>query len=198
MGADRPRKERNKTGRPVIVVESPTKTRTIKGYLGGRYHIVSSMGHVRDLPRKELGVKVEQGFVPKYVTVPEKKSTVRMLKSAVEGASEVFLATDPDREGEAIAWHIQQALKLTNAQRIEFNEITKSAVTKALEHPRSIDLHRVEAQQARRVLDRLVGYKLSPLLWRKVRKGLSAGRVQSVAVRLICEREREIRAFRPE
>ena len=186
------------TGQAVIVVESPTKTRTIKGYLGDRFSIVSSMGHVRDLPKKELGVEIDEGFSPKYVDIPEKKDTLRQLKFAVKDAAEVFLATDPDREGEAIAWHVAEALKLKEPRRIEFNEITKSAITRALEHPRTINYHRVNAQQTRRVLDRLVGYKLSPLLWKKVGKGLSAGRVQSVTVRLICEREREIQAFNPE
>lgn len=184
-----------KMGTAAIIVESPTKTRTIKGYLGGNFNVVSSMGHVRDLPKKELGVTIEEDFSPKYVSIPEKRDTLRKLKNAIEQADTVYLATDPDREGEAIAWHVAEALKLKKAQRIEFNEITKSAVTKALEHPRPIDMNRVNAQQARRVLDRLVGYKLSPLLWKKVTKGLSAGRVQSVAVRLICDREREIQAF---
>jgi len=184
--------------RAVIIVESPAKTRTIRGYLGNRFRVVSSMGHVRDLPQKELGIEIEKNFRPKYVTIPEKRKVLQQLRAALDGAEEIYLATDPDREGEAIAWHVAEALKLRNPRRIEFNEITKAAVTRALEHPRSIDFHRVNAQQARRLLDRLVGYSLSPLLWRKVRKGLSAGRVQSVAVRLICEREREIQAFRPE
>lgn len=182
----------------LIIVESPAKTKTLKNFLDGGYDIEASMGHVRDLPKKELGVDVNEGFKPKYVAIPERKSVISHLKEAVKGADDVYLATDPDREGEAIAWHLAQALKLKDAKRITFNEITKSAVNEALQHPRRVDDNLVDAQQARRVLDRLVGYKLSPLLWSKVKKGLSAGRVQSVAVRLICDREREIQAFVPE
>ncbi|HOF90080.1 MAG TPA: toprim domain-containing protein, partial [Armatimonadota bacterium] len=179
----------------LIIVESPAKTRTIKAYLGDHYEIMASMGHVRDLPESGLGVDVQRAFAPEYVTIKEKSETLSRLRKAVKAAEIVYLATDPDREGEAIAWHLREALHLDGAQRIEFNEITKSAVTAALAHPREIDMQRVNAQQARRVLDRLVGYQLSPLLWRKVRRGLSAGRVQSVAVKLICDREREITAF---
>jgi DNA topoisomerase-1 len=155
------------------------------------------MGHVRDLPKKDLGVDVDNDFNPKYEAIPERKDVLKRLKDAAKKADNVYLASDPDREGEAIAWHLQQALKLESPKRIEFNEITKQAVTHALEVPRTIDVDRVNAQQARRVLDRLVGYKLSPLLWQKVKRNLSAGRVQSVAVRLVCEREREIQAFVP-
>ena len=183
--------------KPLIIVESPAKTKTLKNFLGGEYDIEASMGHVRDLPQKELGVDIADEFKPKYVTIPERKTILSHLKSAAGKTDVVYLATDPDREGEAIAWHLEQALKLKDAKRITFNEITKSAVTEALQNARKVDEKLVDAQQARRVLDRLVGYKLSPLLWTKVKKGLSAGRVQSVAVRLICDREREILAFVP-
>ena len=189
------------SGKPVIIVESPAKTRTLTKILGNAYTIEASMGHVRDLPKSKLGVDIDNDFQPTYTPLPDRKDTLSRLQAVTQGAPAVYLATDPDREGEAIAWHIQQALGLHNAQRIEFNEITASAVQRALQNPRAIDLHRVNAQQARRVLDRLVGYQISPLLWRKLRGGrnaLSAGRVQSVAVRLIVEREREIRAFTPE
>jgi len=182
----------------LIIVESPAKTKTLKQFLGREFQVMASMGHVRDLPKSKLGVDIANNFAPSYITIPERRQALKELKKAVEGAQQVYLASDPDREGEAIAWHLAHALKLKNPLRIEFNEITESAVRTALSHPRSIDLHRVNAQQARRVLDRLVGYKLSPLLWRKVKRNLSAGRVQSVAVRLICEREREIQAFMPE
>jgi DNA topoisomerase-1 len=182
----------------LIIVESPAKTRTIKTYLGDDYEIMASMGHVRDLPENGLGVDVEHAFAPDYVTIKDKADILARLRKAAKAADIVYLATDPDREGEAIAWHLFEALHLESAQRIEFNEITKSAVTAALSHPRTINMQRVNAQQARRVLDRLVGYQLSPLLWRKVRRGLSAGRVQSVAVKLVCDREREIVAFTAE
>ncbi|MDW8106847.1 MAG: type I DNA topoisomerase [Armatimonadota bacterium] len=188
-------------GKPVIIVESPAKTRTLAKILGNAYTIEASMGHVRDLPKSQMGVDIENDFKPTYVPLPERRETLRRLQSIVKDAPAVYLATDPDREGEAIAWHIQQLLNLQNAQRIEFNEITANAVWRALQNPRAIDMNRVNAQQARRVLDRLVGYEVSPLLWRKTRGGrkpLSAGRVQTVAVRLIVEREREIRAFVPE
>jgi DNA topoisomerase-1 len=188
-------------GKPLIVVESPAKTRTLKKIVGEGYRVEASMGHVRDLPEKRLGVDIRNGFQPTYVTLPERREVLQRLKAAAATAPTVYLATDPDREGEAIAWHIQQALRLPNPLRIEFNEITESAVKRALQNPRTIDMNRVNAQQARRILDRLVGYEVSPLLWRKTRGGkkpLSAGRVQSVAVRLIVEREREIRAFTPE
>ena len=189
------------SGKPVIIVESPAKTRTLAKILGNAYTIEASMGHVRDLPRSQLGVDVNNDFKPTYLPLPEREETLKRLQAVSQGAPVVYLATDPDREGEAIAWHIQEALNLKNAQRIEFNEITANAVRRALQNPRAIDMRRVHAQQARRVLDRLVGYEVSPLLWRKTRGGrkpLSAGRVQTVAVRLIVEREREIRAFVPE
>jgi DNA topoisomerase-1 len=179
----------------LIIVESPAKTRTIKNYLGDAYEVMASMGHVRDLPEHDLGVDVEHQFAPAYETIQDKRDVLSRLRKAAEGVETVYLATDPDREGEAIAWHLREALHLTNAQRIEFNEITKPAIVYALANPRDLDMERVNAQQARRVLDRLVGYQLSPLLWKKVRRGLSAGRVQSVAVKLVCDREREIQAF---
>jgi DNA topoisomerase-1 len=183
--------------KPLIIVESPTKARTIKKFLPPRYVVKASVGHVRDLPKSTLGVDVEHDFAPKYLTIKGKGDVIKELKSAVKGASDVYLATDPDREGEAIAWHLAELLKLENPKRIELHEITKDAALAALKEPHHIDMDRVNAQQARRILDRLVGYKISPLLWAKVRGGLSAGRVQSVAVRLIVDREREINAFNP-
>jgi DNA topoisomerase-1 len=182
----------------LIIVESPAKTKTLKNFLGSDYLIEASMGHVRDLPEKKLGVDVENDFTPSYESIPDRKDTLKRLAQAAKSADTVYLASDPDREGEAISWHLAEALKLKNVRRIQFNEITKQAVTQALSSPRELDMDRVNAQQARRVLDRLVGYNLSPILWRKIQKGLSAGRVQSVAVRLICDREREIEAFVPE
>ncbi|MES2459985.1 MAG: type I DNA topoisomerase, partial [Armatimonadota bacterium] len=183
----------------LIIVESPAKTKTIKGFLGKEFAVEASMGHVRDLPSSKLGVDVENDFTPTYEPLKDRKDVLGKLTAAAKGATTVYLASDPDREGEAIAWHVANALKLKPNQikRIQFNEITKTAVQDALAHPRDIDMQRVNAQQARRVLDRLVGYKISPILWRKVKKNLSAGRVQSVAVRLICDREREIQAFVP-
>jgi DNA topoisomerase-1 len=181
----------------LIIVESPAKTRTLKGFLGADYQIEASMGHVRDLPEKKLAIDIDNDFAPTYVVIPERKDVVDKLKTAVKSASEVYLASDPDREGEAISWHLKEALGLREPKRIQFNEITKTAVLQALQTPRTIDMDRVNAQQARRELDRIVGYKISPLLWRKVKKGLSAGRVQSVAVRLISDREKEIGAFVP-
>jgi DNA topoisomerase-1 len=183
--------------KPLIIVESPTKARTIKKFLPARFVVKASVGHVRDLPKSTLGVDVDNGFAPRYLTIKGKGDVIKDLKSAVKTASEVYLATDPDREGEAIAWHLAELLKLEEPKRIELHEITKDAALAALKHPHPIDIDRVNAQQARRILDRLVGYKISPLLWAKVRGGLSAGRVQSVAVRLIVDREREIRAFVP-
>ncbi|MDO8588245.1 MAG: type I DNA topoisomerase [Armatimonadota bacterium] len=184
--------------RSLIIVESPAKTKTLKSILGADYRIEASMGHVRDLPKSALGVEVEHDFAPKYVAIPERKEILKKLKAAAEQADVVYLASDPDREGEAIAWHLEQALELKSAKRIQFNEITRTAVLRSLEEPRTVNMDLVNAQQGRRVLDRLVGYKLSPLLWRKVKRNLSAGRVQSVAVRMICDREREILAFVPE
>ena len=182
----------------LIIVESPAKTKTLKNFLGGDYVIEASMGHVRDLPKGKLGVDVENDFAPTYTAITDRKDVLKKLTAAARGVSKVLLASDPDREGEAIAWHLAEALGLKNAQRIQFNEITQQAVRQAISQPRAIDMERVNAQQARRVLDRLIGYKLSPVLSSKIQKGLSAGRVQSVAVRLICEREREIQAFLPE
>lgn len=181
----------------LIIVESPAKTKTLKNFLGSDYQVEASMGHVRDLPEKKLGVDIENDFTPSYESIPDRKEVLRKLTKAAKEVDQVFLASDPDREGEAISWHLSQALNLKNAQRIQFNEITKQAVTQALHSPRSLNMDKVNAQQARRILDRLVGYKLSPILWRKIQKGLSAGRVQSVAVRLVCDREREIAAFVP-
>jgi DNA topoisomerase I len=183
----------------LVIVESPAKARTIQKFLGRTYAVDASMGHVRDLPKSQLGVDVEHDFSPKYVIPRDKSKIVKELKARAKGADAIFLATDPDREGEAIAWHLASAINSDSkpVRRIEFHEITKEAIQRAIKNPRSIDMNRVDAQQARRVLDRLVGYNLSPLLWRKVRRGLSAGRVQSVAVRLIVEREREIESFNP-
>ncbi|MGI8738002.1 MAG: type I DNA topoisomerase [Candidatus Eremiobacter antarcticus] len=184
-----------RVSKSLIIVESPAKARTLKKFLGSRYQVLASVGHVRDLPKSRLGVDVENGFQPSYVTIKGKGDVIKELRAAAKKNDHVFLATDPDREGEAIAWHLAELLKLENPQRIELHEITKTAVQEALKNPSTIKLDRVDAQQARRILDRLVGYNLSPLLWRKIRGGLSAGRVQSVAVRLIVDREREIEAF---
>ena len=183
----------------LVIVESPAKARTLKKFLGKDYTIEACSGHVRDLPPKSLGVKIEKDFTPSYKIIKNKETIVKNLKAAAKKASVVLLAPDPDREGEAIAWHLKTALGSDGkVKRIEFHEITKEAVIKAVKNPREIDMARVNAQQARRILDRIVGYKISPLLWRKVRKGLSAGRVQSVAVRLICEREALIDKFKPQ
>lgn len=184
----------------LVIVESPAKAKTIEKYLGKEYTVKSSFGHIRDLPKKGLNIDVEHNFEPTYEINPDKKKVVSELRAAAKTASDIWLASDEDREGEAIAWHLTQALKLDPAKtkRIVFHEITKSAIERAIENPRTVNLHLVNAQQARRVLDRLVGYELSPVLWKKVRTGLSAGRVQSVAVRIIVEREREIREFTPE
>ena len=184
----------------LIIVESPSKAKTIAKYLKGKYRVDASGGHVRDLPEKRLGVDVKNNFEPTYVVSPDKKQVIARLSDEAAKAKNVYLATDPDREGEAISWHLKDVLHLEEGKthRIEFNEISPAAVTRALEHPREIDYNLVDAQQARRVLDRLVGYKLSPLLCKRIRSGLSAGRVQSVALRLIVDREREIRAFVPE
>ncbi|MBK8340943.1 MAG: type I DNA topoisomerase [Flavobacteriales bacterium] len=181
----------------LVIVESPAKAKTIEKYLGEGYTVLSSYGHVRDLPERDLSVDVENGFEPTYIIPDDKKDRLNALKKEADKAAMVWLATDEDREGEAISWHLKEALKLPadKVKRITFNEITKTAVLKAIENPREIDIHLVDAQQARRVLDRLVGYELSPILWRKVKPSLSAGRVQSVAVRLIVEREREILGF---
>ncbi len=184
----------------LVIVESPTKARTISKFLSKKYKILASQGHLIDLPRSKLGVDIDADFEPQYITIRGKGKILKELKEAGKKADKIFLAADPDREGEAICWHIGRALKLDLNQpcRVEFNEITKAAVKEAFKTPRVIDTNRVDAQQARRVLDRLVGYKISPLLWRKIRSGLSAGRVQSVVVRLICEREEEINNFKSE
>jgi DNA topoisomerase-1 len=179
----------------LIIVESPAKARTLKRFLGDRFDVRASMGHVRDLPGKEMGVDVESGFTPRYEVVESRKKTIGELRSAVKKDTDVILASDPDREGEAIAWHLAEVLKLKNPRRIEFHEITADAVRHALESPRQIDMRLVNAQQARRVVDRLVGFRLSPFLWSKVQKGIGAGRVSSVALRLVVDREEEIRKF---
>jgi DNA topoisomerase I len=182
----------------LIIVESPAKARTLKRFLGDRFEVLASMGHVRDLPEKEIAVDVEAGFKPRYEVVESRRKTINELRSAVKkDGGDVILASDPDREGEAIAWHLSEVLKLRSPKRIEFHEITSDAVRRALESPREIDMRLVNAQQARRVIDRLVGYRLSPFLWAKVQKGIGAGRVSSVALRLVCDREEEIRKFVP-
>ena len=181
----------------LVIVESPAKARTIGRYLGKGYTVRASVGHVRDLLRSQLSVDVDNGFVPKYRVPNEKKEVVKGLTADAAKAEEIFLATDPDREGEAIAWHLIEAAKIDpeRARRVSFHEITQGAVKEAFEHPRPLDLHLVDAQQGRRILDRLVGYNLSPLLWTKVRSRLSAGRVQSAALRMVVDREREIQRF---
>lgn len=184
----------------LVIVESPTKVKTIKKFLGSNYEVMASNGHVRDLPKSQLGFDPENDFEPKYITIRGKGDILAALRKAAKKADKVYLATDPDREGEAISWHLAQALKLDEKKmfRITFNEITKTAVKDALKHPRSIDMDMVDAQQTRRMLDRMVGYRISPLLWAKIKRGLSAGRVQSVALRIIGDREDEINAFLPE
>ena len=186
--------------KPLVVVESPTKVRTIKKYLGNTYNVAATVGHIKDLPSKEMGIDVENGFKPSYKYIPGKQKVIKSLKQAAGDTSEVYLAPDPDREGEAIAWHTADVLKKKgrNFYRVLFHELTKNSIQKAMAEPETLDRSKYEAQQARRILDRLVGYQVSPLLWRKVKGGLSAGRVQSVAVRIICERERAIQAFIPE
>ncbi len=184
----------------LVIVESPAKVKTIKKFLGKNYEVAASNGHVRDLPKSQLGIDVEHGYEPKYITIRGKGDILANLRKEVKKAEKVYLATDPDREGEAISWHLSKALKLEgkNMYRISFNEITKNAVKASLKQAREIDMNLVDAQQARRMLDRMVGYRISPLLWAKVKRGLSAGRVQSVALRMICDREEEINAFIPE
>ncbi|MCI8700388.1 MAG: type I DNA topoisomerase [Clostridia bacterium] len=184
----------------LIIVESPAKANTIKKFLGGSTKVVASMGHIRDLPKSKLGVDIENNFEPEYINIRGKGDLIKSLKKEAKDAKKVYLATDPDREGEAIAWHLSHILEIEKGKqlRVTFNEITKTAVQSAIKEPRDIDINLVDAQQARRVLDRIVGYKISPLLWKKVKKGLSAGRVQSVAVKLIVEREEEIEKFIPE
>ena len=184
----------------LVIVESPAKARTIEKYLGTNYHVVASMGHLRDLPKSTLGVDIENDFEPDYQPVKGREDVIEDLRKRAKDADTVFLATDPDREGEAISWHLKEMLELPDekTKRVTFNEITKKVVNDSIAAPRDIDMDLVDAQQARRILDRIVGYKLSPLLWRKVRRGLSAGRVQSVATRMVVERENEIKAFTPE
>jgi len=184
----------------LVIVESPAKAKTIERYLGKKYKVKASMGHVRDLPKSQMGVDINNHYEPKYITIRGKGPVIKDLKTAAKKAKKVFLAADPDREGEAIAWHLAHMLDLDihSDCRVVFNEITKEAIKESFKHPRAINMHLVDAQQARRVLDRLVGYNISPLLWKKVKKGLSAGRVQSVALRLIIDREKEIKEFKPE
>lgn len=184
----------------LVVVESPTKVRTIRKYLGQDYHIVATVGHIKDLPKKEMGIDIKEGFKPKYKTIPGKQKIITLLKKAAGDATDIYLAPDPDREGEAIAWHTAEVLKKKGRQfyRVLFHELTKEGIQRAIASPENLNRNRYEAQQTRRILDRLVGYEISPLLWRKVKSGLSAGRVQSVTVRIICERERAIQAFEPE
>ncbi|MBP3626957.1 MAG: type I DNA topoisomerase [Clostridia bacterium] len=184
----------------LVIVESPTKVKSVKKYLGTGFDVMASMGHIRDLPKSKLGVDIENGFRPQYINMADKKSLIKSLKEAATNSDGVYLATDPDREGEAISWHLAQILDLdlNEANRITFNEITEKGIKSGVSAPRKIDLNLVDAQQARRVLDRIVGYKLSPFLWRKVKSGLSAGRVQTVALRLVVEREREIEKFESE
>lgn len=183
----------------LVIVESPAKVKTIKKFLGSNYEVCASNGHVRDLPKSTMGIDVEHDYEPKYITIRGKGEVLAKLRKEVKKADNIYLATDPDREGEAISWHLYEALKLgeKKVHRISFNEITKNAVKESLKHPRDIDMDLVDAQQARRILDRMVGYRISPLLWGKIKRGLSAGRVQSVALRIICDREEEIAAFIP-
>lgn len=189
-----------KAKKDLVIVESPAKAKTIEKYLGSNYTVVASMGHLRDLPKSTIGVDIEGGFVPKYIPVKGREDVIAELKKKSKAAGTVYLATDPDREGEAISWHLKELLSLSDekAKRVTFNEITKRVVTESIANPREIDEDLVNAQQARRILDRIVGYKLSPLLWKKVKRGLSAGRVQSVATRMVTDREEEITAFQPE
>ena len=183
----------------LVIVESPSKAKTIGKYLGPDYVVKASMGHLRDLPKSTMGVDLEHNFTPRYQPVQGKEDLIRELKTAADKADTVYLATDPDREGEAISWHLKELLELPDGktQRVTFNEITQNVVRQSIQHPRGIDYDLVDAQQARRILDRIVGYELSPLLWKKIRRGLSAGRVQSVATRMVVDRENEIRAFQP-
>ena len=182
----------------LLIVESPTKAKTIGKFLDKHYEVIASLGHVRDLPKSKMGIDMEHDFTPQYIIPAKAKKTVSDLKKRAAKADQIYLATDEDREGEAIAWHLSTILDLSGQEvkRLTFHEITKEAILDSLKNPRQLDLNLVNAQQARRILDRLVGYELSPFLWKKVAKGLSAGRVQSVALRLVCEREREIQAFK--
>lgn len=184
----------------LVIVESPAKANTIKKFLGGSTKVLASMGHIRDLPKSKMGIKIEQDFEPEYINIRGKGDLIKQLKKEAKQAKKIYIATDPDREGEAIAWHLATILneEKNKITRVTFNEITKGAVQKAIKEPRDIDINLVDAQQARRILDRIVGYKISPVLWKKVKRGLSAGRVQSVAVKLIVDREEEIENFKPE
>ena len=184
----------------LVIVESPAKAKTIEKYLGRNYRVVASLGHIRDLPRSQMGVDIENNYQPKYISIRGKGDVIKDLKKEAKKADHIYLAADPDREGEAIAWHVSHILNLDPADknRVVFNEITKDTVKNAFKDPRSIDMKLVDAQQARRVLDRLVGYSISPILWKKVKKGLSAGRVQSIALKLVIDRENAIKAFVPE
>ena len=184
----------------LVIVESPSKAKTIGKFLGSKYKVVASVGHVRDLPKSKLGINIENDFDPEYISIRGKGDLIKELRKQAKGADKIFLATDPDREGEAISWHLQFLLGLDKnaSSRIVFNEITKEAILNAVKNPRPVDTKLVDAQQARRILDRLVGYSISPLLWRKIRRGLSAGRVQSAALKIICDRENLIKAFVPE
>jgi DNA topoisomerase-1 len=184
----------------LVIVESPSKAKTIGKFLGKKYKVIASVGHVRDLPKSKLGIDIENNFEPQYISIRGKGETIKALKKEAKNADKIYLATDPDREGEAISWHIAYLLGIDEDEpcRIAFNEITKNAIKEAVKKPRPIDKRLVDAQQARRVLDRLVGYKISPLLWRKIRRGLSAGRVQSAALKILCDREKEILDFVPQ
>ena len=183
----------------LVIVESPSKAKTIGKYLGSTYKVMASVGHVRDLPKSKLGINIENDFEPEYISIRGKGDLIKELKKEAKQASKIYLATDPDREGEAISWHLAYLLGIDPDSncRIVFNEITKDTIKAAVKHPRPIDTRLVDAQQARRVLDRLVGYQISPLLWRKIRRGLSAGRVQSAALKVICDRENQINNFEP-
>ena len=198
-GKSKAKSPSSKSNKTLVIVESPSKAKTIGKYLGSRYNVIASVGHVRDLPKSKLGIDIDDNFEPQYISIRGKGDLIKSLKKEASKASKVYLATDPDREGEAISWHLAFLLDLDSEEacRIEFNEITKDTIKEAIKHPRKINMGLVDAQQARRVLDRLVGYQISPLLWRKVRKGLSAGRVQSAALKIICDREREIEKFEP-
>lgn len=199
LGKSKAKSPSSKSNKTLVIVESPSKAKTIGKYLGSRYNVIASVGHVRDLPKSKLGIDIDDNFEPQYISIRGKGDLIKSLKKEASKASKVYLATDPDREGEAISWHLAFLLDLDpeEACRIEFNEITKDTIKEAIKHPRKINMGLVDAQQARRVLDRLVGYQISPLLWRKVRKGLSAGRVQSAALKIICDRERKIEKFEP-
>lgn len=194
------KKTKRKIKKNLVIVESPSKAKTIEKYLGSRYKVMASLGHIRDLPKSKMGVNVENNYEPHYISIRGKGDVIKELRKEAKKAAHVYLAADPDREGEAIAWHLSYLLGLDpkDKNRVVFNEITKDAVKNAFKNPRAIDMNLVDAQQARRVLDRLVGYSISPLLWSKIKKGLSAGRVQSIALNLIIQRENEIKAFKPE